>query len=288
MRRRRVVAVEVAPAGQAPVGWRRPPRRSAVRRPASRGRRPTGEPPGRGDPARAHPRRPGRDGPARSRPRLGHAVAGGHGRPERAATAGRCSTCRATSWSRPPSRRRSRPAARAVDGSAQRRRGFARVRVRDELLPVLEAALGPGIVEALARTATLAREDADALDAWADRVWARAFGDPFGLRTLDEQQPGTDHGSAAGRGRAGAGDALGRCALPIAGPAPRWCGPPPAAIVHRVVRRFLIGRRLPCRVADRRAHPRGGRAARTRQLPAGRGGPARWPTCPPGGRARWL
>ena len=38
---------------------------------------------------------------------------------------------------------------------------------------MLEAALGPGIVEALARTATLAREDADALDAWADQVWAQ-------------------------------------------------------------------------------------------------------------------
>ncbi len=49
---------------------------------------------------------------------------------------------------------------------------FARVRVRDEVLPILEDALGPGIVEALARTATLAREDADALDAWAERVWA--------------------------------------------------------------------------------------------------------------------
>ena len=32
--------------------------------------------------------------------------------------------------------------------------GFARVRVRHEVLPVLEAALGPGIVEALARTAS--------------------------------------------------------------------------------------------------------------------------------------
>ncbi len=50
---------------------------------------------------------------------------------------------------------------------------FARVRVRREVLPVLEAALGPGIVEALARTATLAREDADALDAWADQVWSQ-------------------------------------------------------------------------------------------------------------------
>ncbi len=41
---------------------------------------------------------------------------------------------------------------------------FSRVRVRSAVLPVLEAELGPGIAEALARTAELAREDADALD----------------------------------------------------------------------------------------------------------------------------
>lgn len=39
---------------------------------------------------------------------------------------------------------------------------FARVRVRETVLPVLEAELGPGIAEALARTADQAREDADA------------------------------------------------------------------------------------------------------------------------------
>lgn len=44
---------------------------------------------------------------------------------------------------------------------------FARVRVRLRVLPVLEAELGPGIAEALARTAELAREDADLLDAQA-------------------------------------------------------------------------------------------------------------------------
>lgn len=49
---------------------------------------------------------------------------------------------------------------------------FARVRVRTDALPALERTLGPGVVEALARTAALARQDADALDAWADRVWA--------------------------------------------------------------------------------------------------------------------
>ncbi len=45
---------------------------------------------------------------------------------------------------------------------------FARSRVRHEVLPVLERALGPGVADALARTATLARADADALDAIAN------------------------------------------------------------------------------------------------------------------------
>jgi len=49
-------------------------------------------------------------------------------------------------------------------------RSFARVRVRRDALPALEAALGPGVAEALARTAALLRDDADALDAWADRA----------------------------------------------------------------------------------------------------------------------
>jgi tRNA(Ile)-lysidine synthase len=47
---------------------------------------------------------------------------------------------------------------------------FARVRVRRTVLPILEAELGPGAVEALARTAALAREDADLLDALAADV----------------------------------------------------------------------------------------------------------------------
>lgn len=44
-------------------------------------------------------------------------------------------------------------------------RRFARVRVREVVLPVLEEQLGPGIREALARTATLAREAASLLEA---------------------------------------------------------------------------------------------------------------------------
>jgi len=42
---------------------------------------------------------------------------------------------------------------------------YARVRVRERVLPTLEAELGPGIAEALARTAEQLREDSDALDA---------------------------------------------------------------------------------------------------------------------------
>lgn len=48
-------------------------------------------------------------------------------------------------------------------------RSFARVRVREAVLPVLEDQLGPGVGAALARSADLAREDADALDAIAER-----------------------------------------------------------------------------------------------------------------------
>jgi tRNA(Ile)-lysidine synthase len=44
---------------------------------------------------------------------------------------------------------------------------FARVRVRHRVLPVLESELGPGVAAALARTAALARDDADLLDALA-------------------------------------------------------------------------------------------------------------------------
>lgn len=44
---------------------------------------------------------------------------------------------------------------------------FTRVRLRDEVLPLLEDVLGGGVAEALARTATALREDTDALDALA-------------------------------------------------------------------------------------------------------------------------
>jgi tRNA(Ile)-lysidine synthase len=49
---------------------------------------------------------------------------------------------------------------------------YARVRVRHQALPALEKALGPGVAEALARTAGMLRDDADALDDLAARAYA--------------------------------------------------------------------------------------------------------------------
>jgi tRNA(Ile)-lysidine synthase len=53
---------------------------------------------------------------------------------------------------------------------------FTRVRVRTRVIPTLERELGPGITEALARTAALARADADALDQIAAQLRAESAG----------------------------------------------------------------------------------------------------------------
>ena len=58
---------------------------------------------------------------------------------------------------------------------------FTRVRARRQALPALEAAIGPGVAEALARTAQLLRADADALDDWAKSVDSLAVADLVGL-----------------------------------------------------------------------------------------------------------
>ncbi|TDN90787.1 tRNA lysidine(34) synthetase TilS [Microbacterium sp. BK668] len=47
---------------------------------------------------------------------------------------------------------------------------YARVRVRQRVLPVLEAELGPGMAEALARTAEQLREDSEAFDEMIDET----------------------------------------------------------------------------------------------------------------------
>src|SRR5208282_5277134 len=61
---------------------------------------------------------------------------------------------------------------------------FARARVRHQALPALEAALGPGVAEALARTASQLRTDAECLDELAFAESAQLRGDcsdPAGL-----------------------------------------------------------------------------------------------------------
>ncbi len=54
---------------------------------------------------------------------------------------------------------------------------FARVRVRNEILPIMEKEIGPGISKALARTSRILREDADALDLIAGDIFA-SLADP--------------------------------------------------------------------------------------------------------------
>lgn len=62
---------------------------------------------------------------------------------------------------------------------------YTRVRVRRKVMPVLEEELGPGVAEALARTARMAREDADALDEWAESAYRNcALSDIGGSVTL--------------------------------------------------------------------------------------------------------
>ena len=55
-------------------------------------------------------------------------------------------------------------------------RRFTRPRLRNEVLPLLEAVLGRGVAEALARTATALREDTDTLDELARQALAEVNG----------------------------------------------------------------------------------------------------------------
>ena len=53
---------------------------------------------------------------------------------------------------------------------------FTRVRLRAEVLPLLEDVLNGGVAGALARTAAQLREDSEALDTMADMIFTRAGG----------------------------------------------------------------------------------------------------------------
>jgi tRNA(Ile)-lysidine synthase len=64
---------------------------------------------------------------------------------------------------------------------------FTRSRIRRRVLPVLEEQLGPGIAEALARTARLARADNAVLDRLADELTDRArLGDDLDCAALEK------------------------------------------------------------------------------------------------------
>jgi tRNA(Ile)-lysidine synthase len=64
--------------------------------------------------------------------------------------------------------------------------GYARVRVRTRVLPVLEEELGPGIAETLARTADQVRDDMDLLDDLAEAAYDGLAG-RLTVETLLEQ-----------------------------------------------------------------------------------------------------
>ena len=72
-------------------------------------------------------------------------------------------------------------------------RRFTRVRVRETVLPTLEAELGPGVAEALARTAELLRDDTALLDRLAAEAYRTAEGlggtDTLDCTALESQPP---------------------------------------------------------------------------------------------------
>lgn len=74
----------------------------------------------------------------------------------------------------------------AWDDPHNRDRRFTRVRLRSEVLPLLEDVLGGGVAEALARTATALREDTEALDAIAEpALHAARDGDALKVAPLE-------------------------------------------------------------------------------------------------------
>lgn len=62
---------------------------------------------------------------------------------------------------------------------------FTRVRLRTEVLPLLEDVLGRGVAEALSRTAAAVREDGDALDGTATRILAELGGGDLPVAAVD-------------------------------------------------------------------------------------------------------
>ena len=109
---------------------------------------------------------------------------------------------------------------------------YTRSRVRHAALPALAEALGPGIPEALARTAKMLRDDTEALDAWAAREFARLLEDRAVCAPDCGASVGGDRESASASesGSAPAADAgLGASPRPAAGVGPDAASAPTAA-----------------------------------------------------------
>ena len=64
---------------------------------------------------------------------------------------------------------------------------FTRVRVREVVLPTMEKEIGPGISDALARSAKLLRDDADALDYLSDEIFSKLEPASLDISKLEAQ-----------------------------------------------------------------------------------------------------
>ena len=64
---------------------------------------------------------------------------------------------------------------------------FTRVRVREVVLPTMEKEIGPGISDALARSAKLLRDDADALDYLSEEIFSKLDPASLELSKLESQ-----------------------------------------------------------------------------------------------------
>ncbi|MDW6061634.1 tRNA lysidine(34) synthetase TilS [Streptomyces sp. FXJ1.4098] len=122
---------------------------------------------------------------------------------------------------------------------------YTRSRVRHEALPVLEKALGKGVVEALARTAQLSRDDADALDAWAARAEAEVRTDvrPAGAAPAGAEAPAEpDAARSAAEPRTAEPAAVGPAAVELDAVGLHAL---PPAVRRRVLRRAAIAAGAP-------------------------------------------
>jgi tRNA(Ile)-lysidine synthase len=168
--------------------------------------------------------------------------------------------------------------------------GYARARVRHRLLPALERELGPGVTEALARSADLLRVDADFLDSLAQTASERIAGGggggaspPGGIAGRGGASPwggiAGGGGGASPRGSAAAagGGSSSRGSTAAAGPglAIEELAALPAAIRSRVLRNAAIAAGCPAgaltagHVAALDALVTGWRGQRGTDLPGG-------------------